>query len=237
MELKAEKSDQDASMEDEKRIRVNQHKYVLVMGGPGAGKSTLCGALANTASNVIHINVGQLLRDYKGRASTTLPETGSFKDPQSRIRDYMRAGKLLPADLVLDVLKERVDLVCEHLDDHFVFLIDGYPRDAEQARMMNFGGSNDDIKAIQFICDRQGMLQRVLSRAAEDRVDDNVETFDKRMDQYELNMPDVIQDLKVTIPVQSILHFRSNGSLDELVSDFEEIVRECCESPRRRYIL
>ncbi|KAJ6256198.1 hypothetical protein Dda_9033 [Drechslerella dactyloides] len=227
---------------NENPIAVGEDKFIFIMGGPGAGKSTLCRAVAAIEPNFIHISVGSLIRACKSRAGANEPETGSFKDLENRTRDYMLAAQLLPADLVLAIIKQGIDEIRSSSLGKKVFLIDGYPRDAEQAISMihhelNFG---DNMTLIQFVCDSEEMLKRVLERPAEGRIDYNRITFNEMVNQYLSEIPEIVRFLHRKMPFQSMLHFRSGGSLDELVPRFKTLIQKSCEqkiseSDRQQY--
>ncbi|MCI4356231.1 MAG: adenylate kinase [Thermoplasmata archaeon] len=91
---------------------------IVLLGPPGAGKGTQAKQLAKRLG-IPHLSTGDLLREAV-RAKTPL---GLEAD------DYMRAGRLVPDDLVLRILRERL----ARPDVGPGFILDGYPRNVAQA--------------------------------------------------------------------------------------------------------
>ncbi len=94
---------------------------IAFLGPPGAGKGTQAAELAQ-ALRIPHLSTGDLLRGAVGAGS-----------PLGREADgYMRAGKLVPDALVLQILAERL----AGADARAGFLLDGYPRNLAQAETL-----------------------------------------------------------------------------------------------------
>ena len=91
---------------------------VLLLGPPGAGKGTQAKLLAE-ALNLPHVASGDLLREHRQQGT----ELG--KQAQS----YMDSGKLVPDDLVVSMIMDRLD----QPDAQAGVLLDGFPRTATQA--------------------------------------------------------------------------------------------------------
>ncbi len=92
---------------------------VVFLGPPGAGKGTQASLLAERRG-VVHLSTGDMLRAAVGAGSALGREAQS----------YMDAGKLVPDDLVLRILRERIALP----DAQSGFVLDGYPRNLAQAK-------------------------------------------------------------------------------------------------------
>ncbi len=94
---------------------------IVFLGPPGAGKGTQAATLAR-ALGVPHLSTGDLLRGAVAAAT-----------PLGREADgYMRAGRLVPDDLVLGILGERLDAP----DARSGFILDGFPRNLAQAEIL-----------------------------------------------------------------------------------------------------
>ena len=91
---------------------------IVLLGPPGAGKGTQAKELAKSLQ-IPHLSTGDLLREAV-RERTAL---GAEAD------GYMRAGKLVPDELVLRILQERF----AKPDAGAGFILDGYPRNVAQA--------------------------------------------------------------------------------------------------------
>lgn len=94
---------------------------IVFLGPPGAGKGTQAAELARSLG-IPHLSTGDLLR--------TAVAAGT---PLGREADgYMRAGQLVPDDLVLRMLEERL----RRPDARSGFLLDGFPRTLPQAEAL-----------------------------------------------------------------------------------------------------
>ena len=94
---------------------------LMLLGPPGAGKGTHADYLIAHMSYA-HLSTGDLLR------ATVAKDSDLGKQAQG----YMEAGELVPDDLVIDLVAERMaQLGCQK---HF--LLDGFPRTAVQAKAL-----------------------------------------------------------------------------------------------------
>jgi adenylate kinase len=94
---------------------------VLLLGAPGAGKGTQARFLA-TQLGVPHIASGDLLREHRQQGT-----------PLGRAaQSYMDRGDLVPDELVVDMIAERLD----RPDAVGGALIDGFPRTLPQAQAL-----------------------------------------------------------------------------------------------------
>lgn len=91
---------------------------IVLLGGPGAGKGTQAQKLV-AEFGFAHISTGDLLR-------AAIKEGSKLG---KKAKDYMDAGQLVPDDLVIDLVKERL----EDDDAQKGFLLDGFPRNTAQA--------------------------------------------------------------------------------------------------------
>jgi len=104
-------------------------KYVI-MGPQGSGKGTQAGLLAR-GFDLVHISVGDIFR-WHVQNRTKLG---------TRIQRYMNEGRLVPDEMVSDVVKWRLD----NHDWRHGFVLDGFPRNAAQTE---FFLENYDIDAV-----------------------------------------------------------------------------------------
>jgi len=108
-------------------------KMVVIAGPPAAGKGTQCERIKEKFGYV-HISTGDILR-ANVKEGTELGKKAS---------EYMSAGKLVPSELIVDLVKDRLakDDVAEK-----GCLLDGFPRAPDQAKAMVDAG----IKVDKFI--------------------------------------------------------------------------------------
>lgn len=95
---------------------------ILVLGPPGAGKGTQASRLAEKLG-IPHIATGDMFRE----AGTADTEFGR------RVRKIMESGELIPDDLTNELVKERLS----RADAQIGFILDGYPRNLEQAQKLD----------------------------------------------------------------------------------------------------
>jgi adenylate kinase len=90
---------------------------IVLMGMPGVGKGTQAARLKE-ASGAAHVSTGDILREAV-RAGTALGR---------RVEAILGAGELVPDELMAELIAERLD----RQDARAGFVLDGYPRTAEQ---------------------------------------------------------------------------------------------------------
>jgi len=95
---------------------------LILLGAPGAGKGTQ-GALLADALGVPKIATGDMLRDAV-REGTALGQ---------QAKGYMDAGALVPDDVILGMVRERL----AQADARDGAIFDGYPRNAAQAASLD----------------------------------------------------------------------------------------------------
>ena len=94
---------------------------IIFLGPPGSGKGTLANQVSKTM-NIPAISTGALLRE----AVRSQSELGS------QIRQYIDHGNLVPDTIMGDLIKERL----QEKDCQNGFILDGFPRTIEQAKML-----------------------------------------------------------------------------------------------------
>jgi adenylate kinase len=106
-------------MTDRFRQEAGSHAPVLVLlGPPGVGKGTQ-GRLLADSEGLLLLSTGAMMR-HAFQAGTPLGK---------QAHGYMRAGKLVPDQLIDDLMAERLARV----DPGSGFILDGYPRTVAQA--------------------------------------------------------------------------------------------------------
>ena len=121
---------------------------ILILGGPGAGKGTQSRKAAEEF-NVQHITTGKLLRDNKDM------DISEFGTEYNVPRTYMDQGELVPDEVVTLLVKEALSQV-------HGFVLDGYPRNVEQAEELD---DMTDIDVVLYLdVDEEELVQRLTGR-------------------------------------------------------------------------
>jgi UMP-CMP kinase len=148
---------------------------VFVLGGPGAGKGTMC-ELAESQLGWTHLSTGDLLRAELQAGGPTA----------ATIEEFITAGKLVPNEIVVTLLKNAMEHVTR-TTGRKNFLLDGFPRSISNLEGWNeiFGREAELPKMLYFECPYAVLEKRILGRARyTGRSDDNVESIKLRFDTF-----------------------------------------------------
>jgi UMP-CMP kinase len=144
---------------------------VFVLGGPGAGKGTMC-ELASLQLGWTHYSAGDLLRAERqsGSANAAL------------IESIIQGGGLVPSTITVGLIKKAM---VESGKTNF--LIDGFPRSVEnwEAWKEVFGEDVEMPVMLFFECPLPILEERILARGKfSGRSDDNVDSLRLRFNTY-----------------------------------------------------
>ena len=177
---------------------------ILLLGAPGAGKGTQSKKLADEY-DIDHVTTGDALRANKDMET-------EYGTPRS----FMDAGELVPDPVVNEIVEAALAAA-----DGFV--LDGYPRNLDQAEYLS---EITDLDAVIFLdVDEETLVDRLTGRRMDPETGDiyhvdfdwpDDETVQDRLVQRDDDAEDTVRDrLQVyrenTEPV--IEHFRTEGSL------------------------
>ncbi len=123
---------------------------VFLAGPPGSGKGTLGSALS-AAMGAPHVSTGELLRE--------LPASHPHA---ATISSHMKAGQLVPAALMRDLVLERLSRPDCRM---FGFILDGYPPSRDDLANLTGGGITPDL-VCYLDCGDATAVQRQVTRAA-----------------------------------------------------------------------
>ena len=166
---------------------------LLLIGTPGAGKGTQAQRLSETFG-IPAISTGDIFR-HNVKNETELGK---------QAKAFMDRGEYVPDSLTNDLVRDRLS----QADAADGFLLDGYPRTADQVAEL------DDILAekaqhldavVMLSADVDEVVRRLLNRAVEQgRADDTEEVIRHRLDVYEEQTAPLVsvyaaRDLVITV--------------------------------------
>ncbi len=145
----------------------------VLLGPPGAGKGTQAARLAERFG-IPAISTGDIFR------ANVKEETPLGREA----KEFMNAGKLVPDEVTNAMVKDRL----AHEDVSGGFLLDGYPRNPDQAvvldSMLGDLGVALDV-AIEITADLDEVTTRLIKRAhIEGRADDTEAVIRERLQVY-----------------------------------------------------
>lgn len=120
---------------------------LVLFGPPGAGKGTQAVRLAEQFG-VPHVSTGDILRRHVGEKS----------DLGKKAEKYIRAGKLVPDNLVIEVVRKRL----KQRDAKRGFILDGFPRTRDQAKALD--GMTTLEAALLLFLDPEDLIKRSTGR-------------------------------------------------------------------------
>lgn len=149
---------------------------VFVLGGPGAGKGTMC-ELADCQLGWVHLSTGDLLRS----------ELQSGGPLAALIEADVNEGRLVPNGIVVKLLKEAMDRITRTTGRRN-FLLDGFPRSLSNVEAWReiFGEDETALpKMLYFECPYEVLEKRILGRGKfSGRGDDNIESVKLRFETF-----------------------------------------------------
>ena len=202
---------------------------LIFLGPPGAGKGTISQQIVSDL-NIPQISTGDLLR----AAVKEVSELGL------KAKEYMEAGKLVPDELVIGLLKDRIAK-----EDGFI--LDGFPRTIPQAEALDSAGVEID-KVVNFKVPDSLVIRRITGRRMSKstgkiyniypecapnppeghpdddlihRKDDNEETVKNRLAQYKEQTEPLIDFYKKK---GLLVEVDASQKLDKIVSDVKSVI-------------
>jgi adenylate kinase len=146
----------------------------LLIGPPGAGKGTQATLLAQ-AYSIPAISTGDIFR-FNVKNETELGKLA---------KSFMERGEYVPDSVTNDLVRDRLNM-----DDAAAgFLLDGYPRTADQVSELDsiLDEHHTSLDAVILLtADTDEIVRRLLNRAIEQgRADDTEDVIRRRLEVYE----------------------------------------------------
>ncbi|KZC13782.1 PREDICTED: adenylate kinase isoenzyme 1 [Dufourea novaeangliae] len=181
-------------------------KTIWIIGGPGCGKGTQCERII-AKYGFYHISSGDLLRE----------EVASGSPRGASLQELMSKGLFVPTDIVLDLIRERMEKAKSEGATKTGFLIDGYPRELEQGLLFEKNVCPVDL-IIFFDVSSETMKTRLLGRAAvSQRADDNEETIKKRIEIFNVKNGEIVKHYE-----NKVVRINAEGTIDAI---FEQVTK------------
>jgi adenylate kinase len=181
---------------------------LVIFGAPGCGKGTQSELIVEKY-DLFQISTGSMLRTEIEKQT----ELGKSAEK------YIRAGQLLPDDLIINMLIG----VLETNPDEKGFIFDGFPRTMAQAKTLDSLLREKNmgiIASFNLDVEEEILIERMLKRGEEQgRSDDTPDTIRKRLEIYRIQTESLIA------------YYKKQGKLfkikgDKLVDDVFEDIRE-----------
>merc|ERR1719203_2660329 len=122
---------------------------LIIAGAPASGKGTQC-EIIKEKYGVVHLSTGDMLR----------AAVAAGTDVGKQAKDFMDAGKLVPDEVIIGVVKDRLD---ESDCVESGWLLDGFPRTPAQAEALADAGVSADCFIFLNVPD-EILVERVLGR-------------------------------------------------------------------------
>ena len=168
---------------------------IIMLGGPGSGKSTYTEYLIRHF-RINHIYPGGMLRK----------EVENNTEIGKRVKEILAKGQFVPNDIVLDLIKKSVS------ESPQGYVLDGWPRYMQQVRDMEASNIGVDY-AVYLDVSREEVLKRLLARG---RADDTEEIINNRIDLYNRETGPVVEYFR---DKQGFLEIKAQGDTPENIAN------------------
>jgi len=121
---------------------------IILLGMPGAGKGTQAQIIEEELS-IANVSTGAILREV----------SKSKSDLGQRVQSYLNSGQLVPDEIIIEMLVERISKD----DCNNGFILDGFPRNIEQAKSLDQAGVSIDLVIYLKILEEQ-IIERMSGR-------------------------------------------------------------------------
>ena len=121
---------------------------IILLGMPGAGKGTQAQIIEEELA-IANVSTGAILREV----------SKSKSDLGQRVQSYLNSGQLVPDEIIIEMLVERISKD----DCNNGFILDGFPRNIEQAKSLDQAGVSIDLVIYLKILEEQ-IIERMSGR-------------------------------------------------------------------------
>ena len=121
---------------------------IILLGMPGAGKGTQAQIIEEELA-IANVSTGAILREV----------SKSESDLGQKVQSYLNSGQLVPDEIIIEMLVERISKD----DCNNGFILDGFPRNIEQAKSLDQAGVSIDLVIYLKILEEQ-IIERMSGR-------------------------------------------------------------------------
>jgi len=145
----------------------------LLIGAPGSGKTSSMTAVNN--DSISHFSIGEMYREIS-KEENEIAQT---------VKSYIDAGKVVPIEIAQKVVEKFIETGKD------LVVIDAFPRDMEQVRMLENLLNADIIlkQVIEITINPEIALERIKNRNR--GTDDDVNKFSDRMKVYNAEINEI----------------------------------------------
>ena len=173
---------------------------IILFGLAGSGKGTQGKALSEIFG-WRWLSVGEAIR-----------QAGGYED-------IINSGKLIPDEDVIKLMDKQIQ---KSEDEGFDVILDGYPRDAEQAKYIMDTMADKVDGAIILEVPKDELYDRLALRGRDD--DKEKESIDRRFEIFEQNIYSILPLLEAkNIPIERV---DGVGAVDEVTDRLVEVVKK-----------
>ncbi|ELP84244.1 adenylate kinase, putative [Entamoeba invadens IP1] len=186
--------------------------FLLMMGGPGAGKGTQCDNVVKYLHSSVHISTGDILRaEIKAESEIGL-----------KVKSIIANGQLVSSEIIAEMLDKFIK---ENTKEVIVF--DGYPRTLDQLDHLTEQAKlyNAKLIVVNLEIPDNVMTERILSRGkTSGRADDNADAAKKRLEVYHEQSDSIIKAVKERkVPYYGIENL---GTIREVFEDITSVFKK-----------
>ncbi|MBI4176434.1 MAG: adenylate kinase [Candidatus Aenigmarchaeota archaeon] len=176
---------------------------IVFLGPPGSGKGTYASRLSPMLG-IPHISTGDIFREHLAK-----------KTPLGKkIEDIIKSGGMVPDDIVMDVVKDRIGKP----DCSNGFIFDGFPRTMEQARAL--AGLTKLDCVLNLVLDEKIIIEKMSARRVCEKCGEIYNVADIRMGKY--RFPPIL-------PKKEGVCDKCGGKLVQRKDDTVEVIKDRLE--------
>ncbi|MEM2906261.1 MAG: adenylate kinase [Candidatus Bathyarchaeia archaeon] len=177
---------------------------LIIFGPPGSGKGTYAFRIMQPLG-IAKISTGDIFREERDKGTSL----GKYAD------QFMRRGELVPDDVVIDVLKRRL----QEPDAERGFVLDGYPRTVRQAEALDEMTKIDAV--INLIIPEEILVEKLAARRTCQNCGDlyNVADINRKVEGVTYVLPPML-------PKKPGICDKCGGKLVQREDDRPEVIRE-----------